>query len=69
MNFAKFLGIPFFTEHLRSLLLYYAVSSGLLFPAFSPNAEKYGAEKTPYLDNFHEVQVTIGINKRYKENI
>ena len=25
---------------------------------FSPNTEKYGPEKTPYLDSFHEVQQT-----------
>ena len=24
-------------------------------PVFSPNAEKYGPEKTPYLDNFYIV--------------
>ena len=25
---------------------------------FSPNTEKYGPEKTPYLDSFHVVQQT-----------
>ena len=25
------------------------------FPSFSPNAGKYGPEKTPYLDTFHAV--------------
>ena len=30
----------------------YAVFSGTYFPVFSPNTEKYGPEKTPYLDNF-----------------
>ena len=41
--------------------------SGPYFPVFSPNAGKYGPEKTPYLDTFHEslgilihvMQVTI----------
>ena len=33
----------------------YRVLSGLYFPAFNPNAGKYGPEKTPYLDNFHAV--------------
>ena len=42
----------------------YGVFSGPYFPAFelfaylsvfSPNALKYGPEKTPYLDNFHAV--------------
>ena len=43
----------------------YGVFSGPYFPAFalnterysvfSPNAEKYGPEKTPYLDTFHTV--------------
>ena len=26
-----------------------------LWSVFSPNARKYGPEKTPYLDNFHTV--------------
>ena len=47
----------------------YGVSSGPYFPVFSLNTRKYGAEKTPYLDSFHEVQITIDVNKRYKENI
>ena len=29
-----------------------------VFSVFSPNAGKYGPEKTPYLDNFHAVQIT-----------
>ena len=39
----------------------YGVFSGSYFPAFglntafSPNAGKYGPEKTPYLDTFHAV--------------
>ena len=71
MNFVKFLRTPFFTEHLRWLLLY-RVSSGTYFPEFSPNTGKYGPEKTLYLNTFHEVQITVDvnkINKRYKENI
>ena len=47
----------------------YGVSSGPCFPVFSPNMGKYGPEKTPYLDTFHKVQITIDVNKRYKENI
>ena len=31
----------------------YGVISGPYFPGFSPNAGKYGPEKTPYLDTFH----------------
>ena len=27
--------------------------------AFSPNAEKYGPEKTPYLDTFHAVNELV----------
>ena len=48
----------------------YGVFPGLYFPAcglntvrysvFSPNAGKYGPEKTPYLDTFHAVHV-IGL--------
>ena len=68
VNLAKFLRTPFFTEHLRWLLLY-GVSSGPYFSVFSPNTGKYGPEKTPYLDTFHEVQIAIDVNKRYKENI
>ena len=33
----------------------YGVFSGPYFPAFGPNTEKYGPEKTPYLDTFHTV--------------
>ena len=50
----------------------YGVSSGPFFPVFGPvfgpNTGKYTPEKTPYLDTFHE-QITIDVNKRYKENI
>ena len=31
----------------------YGVFSGRYFPVFSPNAGKYGPEKTLYLDTFH----------------
>ena len=49
----------------------YGVLSGPYFPAFrlntkrsylsvfSPNAGKYGPEKTPYLDTFHTVDTKI----------
>ena len=37
----------------------YGVSFDPYFPAFSPNTGKYGLEKTPYLDNFHAVEVSI----------
>ena len=33
----------------------YRVFSSLYFPVFGLNTEKYGLEKTPYLDTFHEV--------------
>ena len=33
----------------------YRVFSSLYFPVFGLNTEKYGPEKTPYLDTFHEV--------------
>ena len=29
---------------------------------FSPNAGKYGAEKTPYLDTFHAMHMSLNIN-------
>ena len=35
------------------------VSSGPYFPVFSPNTEKCGSEKTPYLDTFHAVIVYL----------
>ena len=50
-------------------VLKYGVSSGPYFPVFSPNTGKYGPEETPYLSTFHEVQITIDVNKRYKDNI
>ena len=37
--------------------------SGPYFPAFSPNAGKYGPEITPYLDTFHAVLIGILFNK------
>ena len=45
----------------------YGVFSGPYFPAFgldteSPNAGKYGLEKTPYLDTFHAVPASIHNN-------
>ena len=33
----------------------YGVFSGKYFPVFSPSTGKYGPEKTPYLETFHEV--------------
>ena len=36
-------------------VLKYGVFSGPYFPVFTPNTGKYGAEKTLYLDIFHEV--------------
>ena len=46
----------------------YRVSSGSYFPVFSANTGKYEPEKTPYLDTSHEVQITIDVNKRSKDN-
>ena len=47
----------------------YGISSGLYSPVFSQNTGKYGPGKTPYLENFHEVQITIDVHRRYKENV
>ena len=33
----------------------YGVFSGPFIPVFGLNTEKYGPEKTPYLDTFHAV--------------
>ena len=35
----------------------YGVFSGRYFPVFELNTEKYGPEKTPYLDTFHALEV------------
>ena len=35
----------------------YGVFSGPYFPVFELNTEKYGPEKTPYLDTFHALEV------------
>ena len=35
----------------------YGFFSGPYFPVFEVNTGKYGAEKTAYLDTFHEVLV------------
>ena len=37
----------------------YGVFAGPYFPVFSPNAGKYGPEKTPYLVTFHAVMVIL----------
>ena len=39
------------------IMFKYGVSSGPYFPVFSPNTGKYEPEKTPYLDNFHAVDI------------
>ena len=36
-------------------VLKYGVFSGPYFPVFGLNSEKYGTEKTPYLDSLHGV--------------
>ena len=41
----------------------YGVFSGPCFPVFSPNAGKYGPEKTPCLDTFHAVLCLLVFNK------
>ena len=33
--------------------------SGQYFPVFNPNTGKYGPGKTPYLDTFHAVVITM----------
>ena len=50
----------------------YSPALGLNTAVFSPNAEKYGPEKTPYLDFFHAVfrgyfgdQVCLSLNLFY----
>ena len=42
----------------------YRVFSGPYFPEFRLNTGKYGPEKTPYLNNFHEVAATTGTAKK-----
>ena len=37
----------------------YGFFCGPYFPVFSPNAEKYGPEKAPYLNSFHAVNTII----------
>ena len=39
----------------------YRFFSGPYYPIFSPNAEKHGLEKTPYLDTFHAVKVYVNV--------
>ena len=46
----------------------YEVFSGPYFPVFSPNTEKYGPEKTPYMDTFHAVLLEI-INTRHMPTV
>ena len=44
----------------------YRVFSGPYFPVFSPNAKKYGSEKTPYLDTFYTVFIEMDAQSRKK---
>ena len=41
------------------------------YSVFSPNAGKYGQEKTPYMDTFHTVKdIILGFSKEVKfENV
>ena len=39
------------------IMFKYGVSSGPYFPVFSLNMGNDGPEKTPYLDNFHAVDI------------
>ena len=43
----------------------YGVFSGPYFPVFGLNTEKYGPDKTQYLDTFHAVSYSI-IGKRVR---
>ena len=40
--------------------------SGPYFPVFSPNAKKYGSEKTPYFDTFYTVSIEMDAQSRKK---
>ena len=70
MNFAKYPRTPFSTEHLQWLLLY-EISSGPYFHIFWYSVQTWEnmGHKKPHLDTFNEVQITIDVTKRYKENI
>ena len=46
----------------------YGVFSGPYFPVFRLNTEKYGPEKTPYLDTFDAVGTTEFLSKIYSLN-
>ena len=43
------------------------LEGGTYLSVFSPNAGKYGPEKTPYLDSFHAVEFII-ITIRFQIN-
>ena len=47
----------------------YGVFSGLYHPVFISSAGKYGPEKTPYLDTFHAVilSIIISLNLIFKK--
>ena len=51
----RWLQTVIFKLHIAWRVSKYGVFSGQYFPVFSPNTGKYGPEKTPYLDTFHEV--------------
>ena len=44
----------------------YGVFPSPYFPVFGLNTEIYGPDKTPYLDNFHAVKVTVKLPKDLK---
>ena len=47
------------TYHTMWKVSKYRVFSGSHFPVFSQNTGKYGSEKTPYLDTFHAVSMSL----------
>ena len=54
-----------FSNHLKNIQSLYCVKSVQIRSFSSPNAGKYGLEKTPYLDTFHAV-LAIEIYKYVK---
>ena len=54
---------------IRSFSGPYFAACGLNNPVFRPNTGKYGPEKSPYLDNFHAVQIIASAQSCYQHEM
>ena len=59
LKITQLYSISFIGDYASYRLLFLFIISFKYLPVFSPNAQKYGPEKTPYLDTFHRRFVSL----------